>query len=165
MSVRNHLPSLFRNQTRGDDLFNNLHTEIDKVFGQFRDGWPNMSLDTGITSNNGESLMPRVNISETDEAVEIEAELPGFKAEDIEVTSQQRALIIEANRSSSINEKDKNYHVVERSSGSYRRIVPLDFEIDAESIKALCKDGVLTVTVGKPAAITQSVRKIEVETA
>lgn len=105
MSARHHLPGLFSNQMRGDDLLNNLHTEIDKVFGQFRHGWPSMASETGPASENRDSLMPRVNIAETDDAVEIEAELPAFKAEDIEVTSKQRALMIEASRSSSNNRR------------------------------------------------------------
>lgn len=165
MTIKNHLPSLFGSDNRGYDVFHNLQNEVDRVFGQFRTRWP-ASLDEGPSSGSGDmALTPRVNVAETDQAIEVEAELPGFESKDIVVTSLERSLVLEASKSEEKKEDKKNYHVIERSSGHYRRVIPLGFDFDADTVKARCKDGVLTITVPKPAEVRQSAKKIAVETA
>jgi len=73
--------------------------------------------------------------------------------------------VIEASRNEQSKEEKKDYHVVERSSGHYRRVIPLGFDFDADTVKASSKDGLLTVTVTKPEAVLKSMKKIAVETA
>jgi len=163
MAMKNYLPSLFGTDNHADDVFHNLQNEIDRVFGQYRKRWPNESTDTLVEGNG--LLVPKVNVSETDDVVEVEAELPGFESKDIEVTTQQYSLIIEAKRKDEKEEKKKNYHLIERSSGHYRRVIPLEFEVDVDAVKAKIRDGVLTVTVPKPAEVKNSVKRIAVEAA
>ncbi len=163
MAKKKHLPSRFGTDIRADDIFHNLQNEVDRVFGQFRSGWPNVLTHSSVAGSG--MLVPRVNVSETDDAFEVEVELPGFESKDIEVTTQQRSLVIEAHRKDEKEEKKKDYHLVERSSGHYRRVIPLGFEADADAVKAKSKDGVLTVTVPKPAEVKKSVKRISVESA
>ena len=165
MAKKKSLPSLFGMDNRTDDLFHNLQNEVDRVFGQFRSGWPNALTDSSVAGSGNGMLVPRVNVSEADDAFEVEVELPGFESKDIEVTTQQRSLVIEAHKKAEKEEKKKNYHLVERSSGHYRRVIPLGFEADADAVKAKSKDGLLTVTVPKPVEAKKSVKRIQVESA
>lgn len=95
-------------------------------------------------------IVPKLDVSETDEAVEITAELPGVKEEEVDVSVTSNILTLKGEKSESREEKDKNYSLVERSYGSFTRSAPMTFDINPEDVSAEFGDGVLTIVIKKP---------------
>ncbi len=160
---KNSLMSTLFNQEAGTDMFSNLHNEIDRVFNQFRDStmsYPGTSL---LSGNGMQRLQPRVDISETDGLIQVEAELPGVELADVEVSVTNESLVIEGRKSTESEKKEKNYHLVERSQGQFVRRIPLGFDVDADKINATFKNGVLTVAIRKPEEQANRKKRIEVK--
>lgn len=91
----------------------------------------------------------RVDISEDEKAMYIEAELPGAKKEDIKLQVEDGVLTISAERKQETEEKKKNYHRVERIYGHFSRGFTLGENVDQEHIDAKYDNGVLHVTLPK----------------
>ena len=121
----------------------NPFAAIDRVFDDvFRDVMP--SFNTGFNPN-----AMRVDISEDEKNIYIEAELPGMKKEDVKVTVEDGVLMIRGERKQETEEKKKNYHRVERVYGSFSRAFTLGENINKDNIEAKYEDGVLHLTLPK----------------
>ena len=118
-----------------------LHRDMDDLFGSFFGGWPSMFSDKG--------LWPAIDVAESENEITLNAEVPGCKAEDIDISMQGNTLVISGEKKQKQEEKEKGYYHVERSYGSFRREFSLPSEIDASKIDASYKDGILTVKVPK----------------
>jgi HSP20 family protein len=108
-------------------------------------------------------LMPSMDVAETDKEIEITAELPGLAEKDVQVNVADNVLTIKGEKKSEKEEKDKNYRMFERSYGAFSRTLDLPAGINPDTIKASLSNGVLKVTVPKPAAA--QVKKVEVKAA
>jgi HSP20 family protein len=102
---------------------------------------------------------PAVDVSETAEEVVVKAEVPGMEAKDIDISLSGDILTIKGEKKSEREETKENYHLVERSYGSFSRAIRLPAAVDADKIEARYEKGVLTVTcpkkeLVKPKAIT-----------
>lgn len=106
---------------------------------------------------------PAVDVSETADKVVVKAELPGIDAKDIDISLSGDILTIKGEKKSEREEKKENYHLVERSYGSFSRSLRLPAAVDADKIEAGYKQGVLTVTCPKKEEIKP--KAIEVKTA
>ena len=138
--------------------FASLQQEIDRLFDDFGRGF------TGLPSLMGaHGLVPRMDVSETDKTIEMTVELPGLEEKDVEINFVDDVLSIRGEKKSEKEEKDKNYHLVERRYGAFARSVTLPVGTDPASIKATIDKGILKVTAQKPAA--KVAQKIEVKTA
>ena len=93
--------------------------------------------------------MPSVDISETDTAYLIKAEIPEVKKEDVKVTIQDGMLTIQGERKQEKEEKGKKFHRIERSYGSFVRSFRVPDDADESAVKAEFKDGMLNVTLAK----------------
>jgi HSP20 family protein len=100
-------------------------------------------------------------VSESEKDVTVTAEVPGMSEEDVEVTLSGGRLVISGEKKDEREEKDKSYHLVERSYGSFSRSVDLGDAVDAEKATADYKNGVLTVRVPKSTAARS--RKIQIK--
>jgi HSP20 family protein len=94
---------------------------------------------------------PSADISETDTAYLIKAEIPGVKKEDVKVTLQDGILTIQGERKSEKEEKDKKFHRIECSYGSFMRSFRVPDDADESGVKAEFKNGILNVTLNKSA--------------
>jgi HSP20 family protein len=94
---------------------------------------------------------PSVDISETDTAYLIKGEIPGVKKEDVKVTIQDGMLTIQGERKMEKEEKDKKFHRIERSYGSFVRSFRVPEDADENQVKAEFKDGMINVTLTKSA--------------
>ncbi|HEY0682248.1 MAG TPA: Hsp20/alpha crystallin family protein [Steroidobacter sp.] len=92
---------------------------------------------------------PVADISETDTEYLIKAELPEVKKEDVKVTFEQGLLTISGERRQEKKQKDENQIRVESFYGSFSRSFSLPDNIDAKTIQAECKEGVLRVRIPK----------------
>lgn len=108
------------------------------------------------------SAMPAIDVAETGSAVEVTVEVPGVSEEDLDVTVQGDVLVIKGNKTSETEDKQKDYHVVERRYGSFHRQVPLGFVPEAGAVSASFDNGVLKLTVTKPDNVQSGVQKVEI---
>jgi len=150
-----YLPSFFG---RGDDPFRSLFQEVQKTFEDF-------SRRTPFARFGSDLLSPKIDVAESQDAVEVTAELPGIEAKDVDVTHVDDVLTIRGEKKSERDEedKDKNWHVVERSYGSFSRAIPLPFDPDAAKVEAKFDKGVLRIRLPKPAEATKKEQKIEIK--
>jgi len=139
------------------DPFASLQQEIEKLFDDF--GMRFSSSGAGPTG----TLAPRMDVAETDKAIELTAELPGLEEKDVDVNLSDNILTIRGEKKSEKEEKDKNYRVVERNYGSFFRSFELPPGVKGEGIQASIAKGVLTVRIPKPEPTVS--KKIEVKTA
>ena len=96
-----------------------------------------------------ERFVPKMNVKEDEKAIEITAEVPGLKPEDIELTLTGDILTLKGEKKNQHEEKTEDYHLVERRYGSFQRSFRLPVEVDRAKLAATHKDGILTVTLTK----------------
>jgi HSP20 family protein len=95
---------------------------------------------------------PLVDIAEDDKEYLITAELPEVKKEDVRVTTENGVLTVTGERKFEKEEKNRKWHRVERSYGSFARSFALPDDGDATKVNAEFKDGILKVHVAKSEA-------------
>lgn len=96
-----------------------------------------------------EAWMPVVDVSETTDKITVKAEVPGMDAKDIDISIVGDTLTIKGEKKSEREEKEENYHLVERSYGSFSRAMKLPAAVEADKVEATYKNGVLTVICPK----------------
>jgi HSP20 family protein len=110
-----------------------------------------------------ELCFPTVDVEDKGDAIVIKAEMPGVKAEDMEIELHDSQLIIRGEKNEEREEKDEksDYYCKERIFGSFCRTISLGHQVDPEKVKAEHKDGLLTITLEKSEA--KKAKKIEVK--
>lgn len=106
----------------------------------------------GRPERDDESLaawVPPVDIHEEKDRIVITAELPGFKENEISITTENGMLTISGERKFEREENGKNYHRVERSYGRFSRSFSLPNNVDREKIQARFENGLLSVELPK----------------
>ena len=106
----------------------------------------------------------RTDIRDNGDSYTIEADLPGFKKEDIHIDVEGDYMTVTAERHSEFEQKEKKngYLRCERSYGSFVRSFIIS-EIDAEAIEASYTDGVLKLTLPKKKELTAQPKRVEVK--
>lgn len=93
--------------------------------------------------------VPRVNIFENEDNLVIEAELPGMKREDFELSFENNVITLKGERRFEKKAEGDNYHRIERSFGSFSRSFTLPQTVTAEGARAEFANGILTVALAK----------------
>ncbi len=106
---------------------------------------------------------PRMDVSETDDTFTVTAELPGLDEKDIEVALANQRLTIKGKKKLDREEKGRDYHRIERASGSFQRSIYVPFEASSDKVDATFKKGVLTINIPKPKQEKVNVKKITVK--
>ncbi len=133
-----------------------LETLQDRIQKYF-DGFPGFGND--FTS----AFSPKIDISEDEKNVYVEAELPGMKKEDIKITLQDNILTLKGEKNKVEEKKEKNYYRSERSYGSFQRSFTLPVEVDSEKVNAKFENGALTLTLEKLQATHSKVKEISLK--
>lgn len=105
---------------------------------------------------------PQVEVFERGNNLVVRADLPGLSRENVDVELDDDALIIRGERRSDVEDEDEGFYRSERSYGSFYRAIPLPEGIDASGCNARFRDGVLEVTLPKPAQQPSRTRRIDV---
>ncbi len=92
---------------------------------------------------------PSIDVYETDDAFILEADLPGVKAADVKVESENGDLVLRGWRTIEKRQSVGQFHTMERSSGNFVRRIQLPESINKEAIEAEFHEGVLRVTLPK----------------
>lgn len=141
--------------TPASELFRDRFGRLfDQAFADFR------NLETGedVASRN---WMPAVDISETDDALVLYAELPGMTKDDVDITLENNLLSIRGERKFEKEAKKENFHRIERTYGSFSRSFTLPSNVRSDEVKATFKDGLLHIEI--PKAEEAKPRKISIK--
>jgi HSP20 family protein len=130
-----------------------LHREIDRLFNEF-------ALGAGANGTPAK-LIPNIDIAETDKAIEVSAEMPGLERKDIDISIEDDTLTIRGEKKIEEDQKDKNVQHSERSYGVFMRVLQLPPGVEPSSVEATMSNGVLKITIPKPAK--PEPKKIEVK--
>ena len=141
---------------RGRSEIDRFRGEIDRLFDDFLN-WRPSNRPSGWGD-----WMPAIDVSETDKEIVVHAEVPGIDAKDIDISLNGRVLTIKGERKQNQEEKEKNYHRIERRYGAFCRSFELPADVDANKVNANYKNGVLQLNLPKTKA--QSVKKIKIKT-
>jgi len=137
------------------DRMREMHDMISRrAFELFEKGGRNFGRDLDNWLKAESELLHPVSISieETEEGLKVQAEVPGFRAEDLEVSVEPHRLTLTGKRETEKEEKKKGETVYsERSAERMLRVVELPVEVNTEAVSAVLKDGVLEFTMPKAA--------------
>lgn len=135
------------------DPFGSLQQEMDDLLTRFK-------MDFNGDGNLAE-VVPSLDFSETDDAYQIRMNVPGVKAEEVNIEVVGDTIRISGEHKEEKEEKGRTYHRVERRSGSFARALTLPAAVKQDKVAAECKDGILTVTLPKvEAAKAQKIKVI-----
>ncbi len=138
-----------------------LQDRMNQLFNQTFGGFENFGLEQPLAP---ESFLPPVDISEDDHNITLQAEIPGVKQEDLNITLENNVLTIAGERKFKEEEKKENFHRIERRFGKFTRSFTLPASVDAENVNAVFENGLLKITLAKkeefkPKQITIGVNK------
>lgn len=138
----------------GRDPFHEMRAEMDdlltRFFGNGGYEWPA-----------ARQYVPALDLAETDDALQLRMDVPGFKPDDINIEVTGNTLRISGERKEEREEKGRTYHRVERAAGSFCRTLTLPCAVQEKKIEAEDAAGVLTITLSK--AEEAKTRKIPVK--
>ena len=143
MRYRNQMPVPMVTLGRELDRF------MDETFGRLAQG---TSLPTGWT--------PAMDVSEDEQGLLLELEVPGLAAEDVEVTTDQGLLTVKGEKTSSRRREGVRSIVTERTHGRFVRTLRLPQGVDESKVEAEFTDGLLRIRV--PRAALPQARKVDV---
>ena len=123
------------------DLFH-IQDDLNRFVNDFFENEPSRGHNNGVWS-------PAVDISETENSIQVTAEVPGMNKDDIKISIHNNVLVLKGEKKKEKEEKEENYHRIERAYGSFMRSFSLPTSIDANKVKASYKDGILTIELSK----------------
>jgi len=151
----NLLPRLWTtSQELTSDPFRAMRREMENALRTFDQNSP---ADIGAGA-------PAISVAETKDAYEVTAELPGVDEKDIKVSLDQNQLVISGEKKAESTKEEKDWHVQERSYGSFYRSMSLPFEPEDGAVNAHFDKGVLHLTIKKPAKAIKTTKTIDIKT-
>jgi HSP20 family protein len=161
MAIKKHISSEEKSlPVRREEYgsFSLFRQEMNRLFDNFFRGF-----DIAPFEKRFGAFSPRVDVKESDKEIKVSAELPGMEDKDIEVSLSKDTLTIKGEKKEEKEDKGKDYYHMERSYGSFSRVVPLPNEVDTDKAQAQFKKGLLTVTLPKTAKAIKETKKISVK--
>jgi HSP20 family protein len=139
------------------DPFRDLHSLQDEVNRLFSTNLSRAFGEEGIARG---AWNPSVDIYENKDQIVLEAELPGMKREDFDLSIENNVITLRGERRFEKKDESDNYHRVERAYGSFTRSFTLPQTVQAESVTAEYRNGVLRVVMPKREEV--KARRIEI---
>lgn len=119
--------------------FDRLRRQMDTLSGRFM----------GAGDLRGSGVFPLINLSENKESYFVRAELPGVKANELDIQATGNTLSVSGERQIPEENGNAKYHRREREAGKFSRMITLGNEIDAEKVEAKMENGILTIVLPK----------------
>ena len=142
---------------RGDDPLARMHREMDRMFEDFFG-----AFDTPSSWKSDLVLRPNIDIAESKKAYRISVEVPGVDEQDIDLTLDGDALIISGDKRQESEDDEDGFHRIERRYGSFRRVLTLPTDADADRISAKFRNGVLRIEIPRTRESSDSSKRIEI---
>ncbi len=142
-----------------------LQQEMDRLFeNTFRGLGISPLSNEWLTPLSASGLLrPQLDIATTDTEYSITVEIPGVREKDIRIEIADDTMTIIGEKRQEKEEKEKNYYRVERSYGSFQRVLSLPEDANQDDVKATFKNGVLSIKMPRMALPKSDVRKIEIK--
>jgi HSP20 family protein len=145
-----------QNSNRSLTPFEEFSTDIERMF----DSLLGRTVGTALRESGSQKFTPHLDLVESANDYVVSVDLPGVKPEDVKVEMDDGRLTISGKRETTVEDNTKNVHRVERTRGSFSRVISLPREVDTDKIDAKYEQGVLHVTLPKVA--DKQPRKIEI---
>jgi HSP20 family protein len=159
-------------QSAAPDVWRTFRSEMDRVFDRFSNnfGFPAMRRMFDLEpfwrqEGSFDFAAPAIDVTESENAYKLTAELPGISEKDVEVSVTGDALVLKGEKRQEREEKEKNRYLSERAYGAFQRVLPIPDGVDADGIAAEFSKGVLTVTLPKSKEAQTRQKKIEIKSA
>jgi len=133
--------------------FESFTNRVQKLFGDF----PSLSLDMNLTYH------PKIDISEDEKNIFVEAEVPGIAKEDLKLVLEDNILTISGEKKQEEVKKEKNYYRTERSYGSFARSFTMPVEVDQNKVEAKFENGILKISLEKSAPKVNKEKLIDIK--
>lgn len=134
------------------DELRNFQKKLDNIFKDF-----------SHSRAREQSVVPEVDVRETDSGFQLEASLPGISKDDVSVKVKDNYVLLSGERKEETEKDEEDYYHREISYGAFKRAIPLPAKIDSDSASASMEDGVLTVDVDRLEEDTSDTNEIEIE--
>ncbi len=141
------------------DPFRELNTITDRMNRLFQDTFGNVSREEGLPAAN---FVPPVDIYEDEHNITVKMEVPGIEQKDIDVRLENNTLVVRGERKFEKDEKEENFHRIERRYGSFYRAFTLPNTVDPEKVNAEYENGVLKIMLAKKAEARPKQIKVNV---
>ncbi|MFA6716669.1 MAG: Hsp20/alpha crystallin family protein [Victivallales bacterium] len=138
--------------------FLDLQKQMNDLFGTFFDD----SSSLLAAPDKCGAFTPKFEISETDKGIDVSAEMPGMEEKDIDISIENNILSIAGEKRFEEEKKEKNYHLTERSYGSFKRSFSLPDGIAVDKVGAKFNNGVLTMHLPKTEEAKKKVTKVKI---
>jgi len=136
--------------------FERMRRDMDRFWDSF--------FERGVLrGEDGREWLPSLDVAETKNEIVVKAEVPGLEPKDIDISLSDGLLTIKGEKKQEREEKEENYHLVERSYGSFTRSIRLPNEVQSDKINASYKNGVLKVVLPKSEEAKKKEIKIKVQ--
>lgn len=126
---------------------------IDELFNP-QDIWTSADrrrLNNSVSSfRNTLVEVPQIDLYPVNGGLELKADLPGYRKEDVRIDVQGQILVLSGERASTVERNDASWHYAERQHGKFARKIKLPFHIEVSRISAKYDNGVLTVSIPQP---------------
>jgi HSP20 family protein len=138
---------------------------IEKVRSEMDRFWDTFLFGRPKRSGFGRTLewLPAIDVTETKNEIVVNAEIPGMDPKEIDISLSKGTLTIKGEKKQELDEKEENYHLIERRYGSFARSITLSEGVESDKISASYKDGVLKITLPKSEEAKRKQIKIQVE--
>ncbi len=130
------------------DPFRELTSLHDQMNRLFRESYGPSQSEESLTTG---AFIPPVDVYEDEHAIILKMEVPGIDQKDIDIRLENNVLSVRGERKFEKDEKEENFHRVERRYGSFTRSFTLPNTVDMENVNADYENGVLKVKLAKRA--------------
>lgn len=153
----NPVPAPYREDEQSPFL--TLHREMNRLFDDVWRGFGG-PLSAGARPFGWTTGWPEIEVSETEKAVRVTAEVPGLDEKDVEVLLEDGVLTLRGEKRSELEDKER--HFSERFYGRFERRIPLGAEIEDDKASASFRNGVLTIELPKSANARSKAKRIQI---
>ncbi len=136
--------------------FERMRREMDRLWDSFFERRPAGTEDE-------RDFLPALDLAETANELVVKCEVPGLEPKDIDISLSDGMLTIKGEKKQEREEKEADYHLVERSYGSFTRSIQLPKDVQGDKISASYKNGLLKITLPKSEEAKKKEIKIEVQ--
>lgn len=141
------------------DPFRELSTIQDRMNRLFQDSYGGQDQELSTSA-----FAPPVDVYEDEHNIVLKVEVPGIDEKDIDIRLENNTLVVRGERKFEKEEKEENYHRVERRYGSFVRSFSLPNTVDTENVQATYDKGVLKIALAKKAEAKPKQIKVSVGT-
>ena len=142
-------------------LLHDVETEFNHMFDSLKRALRGEIESTSLLA--ADWFKPSLDVASDDKEYGVKIELPGIDASNISIEYSSNTLKIKGEKRQEKEEKEKNYYRVERSYGSFERILDLPEDSDSDNITSSYKDGVLSITIPRKMLPKKDSKKIDIK--